>query len=321
MSNEDAPSAKRQRTEDVPQHSDIWYNDGSVVLQAENTQFRVHWTILAQHSSFFRQLRELPQPADQPTIEGCSVVELPDDAVDVEHLLRILYDLKLLFQPALQLPVVAALIRLGRKYDFRELLDSAVERVTFENPRTLKEFDALLCSAGRYVPTRIVMPPCLLPDLLRLARENDIVSALPSLYLRAIGTLSLLLDGLPGHDGSLISLDPVDLRRCVLGREKLMNVQYIPGYTWGWLETWSDNPDCPTPLQCSTWRERKIRSGAQQITLRALTWLGPTSSSTSLCSGCRRRSVTMNLAGRKKVWEEVPGFFDLPPWDELKNDL
>jgi hypothetical protein len=80
--------------------------------------------------------------------------------------------------------VVAALIRLGRKYDFRDVLDSAVERITFENPKTLEEFDAL-CVEGKYKSTRIVPQPGLVFDILKLARENDIVSALPVAYYRA----------------------------------------------------------------------------------------------------------------------------------------
>jgi hypothetical protein len=37
-------------------------------------------------------LEDLPQPPDQPTVDGCPVVELQDAAFDVEHLLKALYD-------------------------------------------------------------------------------------------------------------------------------------------------------------------------------------------------------------------------------------
>jgi hypothetical protein len=40
-----------------------------------------------------------------------------------------------------------------------------------------------------------------------------------------------------------------------------------------------------------------------------------------LCSGCRQRADELALAGRKKVWNELPSFFDLQPWGELKNDM
>lgn len=40
-----------------------------------------------------------------------------------------------------------------------------------------------------------------------------------------------------------------------------------------------------------------------------------------LCHGCRQRAIDLIVAGRKKIWDELPGFFDLPPWSELENDL
>lgn len=72
--------------------SEIWYSDGSVVLQAEDRLFRVHWGVLARQSSFFSDMQGLPQPPDQPSVEGCPVIELPDHSADVEHLLTAAYD-------------------------------------------------------------------------------------------------------------------------------------------------------------------------------------------------------------------------------------
>jgi hypothetical protein len=74
------------------QRSEIWYSDGSLILQVENTQFRVHWSVLALNSSFFRNLQGLPQPPDQPRVEGCPIIELHDSLEDVEYLLKALYN-------------------------------------------------------------------------------------------------------------------------------------------------------------------------------------------------------------------------------------
>jgi hypothetical protein len=86
-------SPERQRLADAPPtRSTIWYKDGSVIFQAEKTQFRVHWSVLSENSAFFAGLEGLPQPNDQPTVDGCPLVELSDDAVvDVEYLLKALY--------------------------------------------------------------------------------------------------------------------------------------------------------------------------------------------------------------------------------------
>ncbi|KAJ6593488.1 hypothetical protein B0H19DRAFT_919873 [Mycena capillaripes] len=317
-----SPPAKRPRTEDAITRSDIWYNDGSVILQAENTQFRVHWSVLALHSSFFREMQGLPQPADQPSIDGCPIVELQDAIVDVEHLLKVLYHPTLLLQKALPFPVVAALIRLGRKYDFHDLFDTAVERLKFENPTTLKEYDALLVpGTSHYKPTRILHYPGVLFDMLTVARENNIRSVLPCAYYRACSDFSqkCFFDGLRRGDATSASLAPLDQRRCVVGSESLIKVQGHPGYTFGWLCSWDDE-NCTDFLKCARVHTKALRQYHASLSVWALTPSTPGHGHGQLCASCQQQRQELFVAGREKVWEELPGFFELPPWSELTND-
>ncbi|KAJ7147773.1 hypothetical protein B0H12DRAFT_1247043 [Mycena haematopus] len=39
------------------------------------------------------------------------------------------------------------------------------------------------------------------------------------------------------------------------------------------------------------------------------------------CDACRRHTTESIAAGRKKLWDELPAIFDLPPWDESKNNI
>lgn len=84
-------------------HSSLWFIDGSVVLKAENTLFRVHISQLSRRSLFFRDLFSLPQPQqdqNQPagwigcdgTYDGCPLLVLHDSAEDLANLLLSLYD-------------------------------------------------------------------------------------------------------------------------------------------------------------------------------------------------------------------------------------
>lgn len=87
---------------DAVQHTDLWFADGSVVLTAERTMFRVHISVLSRHSLFFRDMFSLPQapgPAPHPEdtstsnhTERCPVVHLHDCAEDLANLLYALYD-------------------------------------------------------------------------------------------------------------------------------------------------------------------------------------------------------------------------------------
>jgi BTB/POZ domain len=88
--------AKRHRSEnDVedpegpPVRAELWYSDGTVVVQAERTQFRVYAGILSQHSPVLKEM--LAKPAVE-LVDGCPLLFLPDDkAQDIEYLLNYLY--------------------------------------------------------------------------------------------------------------------------------------------------------------------------------------------------------------------------------------
>ncbi|KAJ7169113.1 hypothetical protein C8R43DRAFT_982299 [Mycena crocata] len=292
--------AKRQRTENAPiTRSNIWHKDGSVVLQVENTQFRVHWG---------------------PNVDGCPVIDLPDAMVDVEYLLKALYTPTYLAQQALPLLAVAALIRLGRKYDFRDLLDSALERLTFENPSTLEEYDARLATNGSYSPTRIIYDNGIFMDTLTLARENSILSVLPCAYYRATQRHygAKLVNGTSRGDGTRSSLAPVDQCKCLVGHTKLLKAQIQPGFPQAWIRSWPANENCTNPTQCAKVRDASIRTYLDNLSLLALSQLVL---GRSLCNSCAARIGAMGVDGRKKVWDELPSFFDLPPWGELKNNL
>ena len=95
----DAPSAKRKRAKSpasavlsLNRASDLWFDDGSIILKVETTQFRVHRTVLSTNSDIFRDMLSVPQPVGEEVIEGCPVVRLPDSAKDWTYVLQALYD-------------------------------------------------------------------------------------------------------------------------------------------------------------------------------------------------------------------------------------
>ena len=70
--------------------------DGSIVLKAQNTYFRVHRSVLARNAAVFADMFQMPQPIeagdDQVMVDGCLVLELADDPQELGHFLRALYD-------------------------------------------------------------------------------------------------------------------------------------------------------------------------------------------------------------------------------------
>ena len=77
------------------QISRFWFDDGNVILQAENTQFRVHRSLLSLHSNVFKDMFSMPQPTDTttaPNADGCPVITIFDKASDLEYVLSIFYE-------------------------------------------------------------------------------------------------------------------------------------------------------------------------------------------------------------------------------------
>ncbi|KAJ7081798.1 hypothetical protein B0H15DRAFT_445818 [Mycena belliarum] len=289
-----SPPAKRQRRDTEITHSDIWHRDGSVVLQAGNKQFRVHWGLLSRHSAFFRDLEGLPQPPDQPSVEGCPVIELSDTAEDVECVLETLYDPLLLTQTALPLPTIASHIRFCRKFDLTNILHSVVQRIVHENPRTLKAYAGLM--KGRsYSPTRISHSPGLSIDTVIVARENNLLSVLPCAYLRVILSCSRaqIFNGVRRKDGTLAILPPSDQRLCSLGHADILRDQWNDGNPLGWALFFRNHATNGTILSLGS---------------KPLIW-------NKLCEPCMNAATRKMSAGRQKMWDS------LPPWAELKDDL
>lgn len=83
-----------QSQEPPPSRSSFWFKTGDVVLHVKNTQYRVHREILARHSNIFKDTFNMPQSTevDGHVVEGQPVVELDDEAYDIEYMLSVFYD-------------------------------------------------------------------------------------------------------------------------------------------------------------------------------------------------------------------------------------
>lgn len=104
-------SAKRRRGESPEvvidleeglQHSsEIWFQDGNVILRAESMLFRVHRGLLSAQSPVLQErLTSLFEPIPTGmTIchEGCPVLSLNDSSRDMTHFLKALMDRRYVF--------------------------------------------------------------------------------------------------------------------------------------------------------------------------------------------------------------------------------
>jgi hypothetical protein len=75
---------------EAPKHVDgLWFHDGTLIIRAENTEFKVYGELLANHSSGIAGMIAASTP---DTKDRCDFVHLPDNAIDVEYFLKAILD-------------------------------------------------------------------------------------------------------------------------------------------------------------------------------------------------------------------------------------
>ncbi|KAG1732482.1 hypothetical protein EDB19DRAFT_1929180 [Suillus lakei] len=207
-------------------HADLWFCDGSIVLRAEDTLFRVHKSQLARHSAFFRDLFSLPQPNTTNEIEGCPVLRLYDPAEDVENLLTALYDGPNFGKnDPVDFRMVSGILRLATKYLVDSLRTKALVHLNRAWPNSLKGWDARedLSRADEMQSgpgmSNIYPSPA---DVVILAREVNAPSLLPSAFYdlsRYHYTQIFEQDDESGPSIAHLPLSTADLQRLALGKE------------------------------------------------------------------------------------------------------
>ena len=79
---------------DWKHHDKYYFDDGNVVLLAEDTIFRVHKSVLTLHSGLFQDMLSLPQSegSGSETMDGCPLVRTQDLALHITWLLEAMYN-------------------------------------------------------------------------------------------------------------------------------------------------------------------------------------------------------------------------------------
>ncbi|KZP16235.1 hypothetical protein FIBSPDRAFT_794663 [Athelia psychrophila] len=326
MSSTDQPPAKRKRAEDpsaesaapIPQvRSIVWYDDGNIILQAQDTLFKVHKGILAQNSSVFQDMFSLPQPpsVDTDLVEGCPVVQLSDTAEEVECVLQAICQREYVcFEELSTLPVISAFVRLGTKYD--------IPKLRIEGQRKIfKGFSTELDGPGTdgQSPWLFVKVPETWFDLVIFARTTGLLSILPiALYVCCQGyTTSEITEGIKRKDGTIVSLSGQDKLACLAGYQAICKAQAETTFSWAYTKPPPD--ECSDPTRCMFFRDQYLK--LDFTSLPAIAGLDHFDKlgfcRTNLCSLCDPRSEEMHNTGRKAFWALLPSLFGLPPWEEL----
>ena len=204
--------------------------------------------------------------------------------------------------------VVAATLRLSRKYQIDYLRDDSVSRLKAMFPSTLNA--AAMC--WRNVITKL--PYHYVIDTINLARETGILSILPFALLCVMSLdTKIILKGTCRKDGTVAVLSRTDQEICLLGRDPIHLAQGDD--MLGWMGV--PSPGCLTPGRCAYYKDGWIISF----------WKSPSSIQVLggwekrrekvLCDPCARIGEKCYEDGRQRIWNKLPSFLGLPDWAEL----
>jgi hypothetical protein len=73
---------------------ELWFDDGTLVLQAGSCIYRVYKGLLTMQSPVFLEIISIPQMDKVELMEGCPVIHVHDPPEDVTNFLKAIHDSK-----------------------------------------------------------------------------------------------------------------------------------------------------------------------------------------------------------------------------------
>ncbi|KAF7353910.1 hypothetical protein MVEN_01077100 [Mycena venus] len=280
----------------------LWFEDGNLVIQAGNSQYRVYRGFLATRSSVFEDMLSFPQPPDSELVDGCPLVHLPDPEVEVTPFLKALFEPEFFmpFPAGTTFDAVVGCLRLSHKYG-----------VDYLHRRAL----------SWQVPEDQIYTVC----AIQLAREVDAPRILP----RAFYTLGEYFNelGIALFNGAVYR--GVETRLSVQDQKSFSKGLAIQSTTAAvdilrFLSHPLDIPGCDDPGHCHSTRLQAVdwsRTFIRDYPFSVLyIWASEDWGLLEyLCTTCLEALRKTHQDARQAFWDKLPEMYDLPPWTELEQ--
>ncbi|KAJ7070071.1 hypothetical protein C8F01DRAFT_1115149, partial [Mycena amicta] len=297
----------------------LWWEDGGMVLQAENTVYRISRDFLATHSPVFRDMILLPVPSDEETFEGCPLVRLSDTAKDITSFLNALvhYDF---FPPhplPTTFPVLSSVLRMSDKYGVDGLRARALTHLSAVHPTTLADFKALPPSLAEHSLIDGLYQAR--DEAVALARQLSLDWLLPMAFYR-------LCELNPHPHIFTSSLAIEDKERWLTGLRLLEGKENSRIIDFLWTPRTIDG--CASRAKCTeerlacrkeaeTWGIIGNKTGGRQLPLDL--WDNGDWARLGVCNNCLATMSAEHSAAIQSFWDRLPGIFDLPSWGALEQ--
>ncbi|KAF8148257.1 hypothetical protein B0H34DRAFT_737573 [Crassisporium funariophilum] len=310
----DASTVERPTSPEI--YLDLWFEDGSIVIQASRCLFRVHRTILASQSEIFNDMMGLPTTSEDTagsTYEGVPLVVIPDNDEDFADLMTAIYkphtfnylrsdevDEREVFQK------ISGILRLSTKYRFLNLRTWCLEVLDKISP---------MGKTFRPIPEDQDLDKkrtALAFEIVRLGRECNVPTIIPAaLYqiCRSIG-----MSGEKDHEVlNSLQFDDYTKAWCLSGRTRIAHLQIPKGPSYDWLGLVSREALLPCPR--GERAKSKVCTGVPEpavnwdekdtlYALDRLAWVADSNTSGN-CHRCCTKFQELYELQQTAIWEKI----------------
>ncbi|KAJ7689803.1 hypothetical protein B0H17DRAFT_912302, partial [Mycena rosella] len=305
---------------------ELWFSDGSLVVRAEQSLFRISGGILVARSSVFKDMLAFPQPPDAENIDGCPVVRLPDQAADVTLFFRAIFDSSFFepFPTKTNLDIIISILHLSNKYAVDYLQRRALVHLSSRYPTTMSEYNQWATSTSLF------------------PRVDDIAHHVAAIQIsREVGALWIL----PAAFYQIAARDEEDVQTgldCV--SYNAHSVEFSGSDKLVFLKSSLQIARCANQITsflhspihipgCEGEQSTNARLRAAGKIHEYITGFGADADPLFLCKGagvwtllhngccqaCFNFFVDTHEAARETLWNTLPKFCGLPPWEELEK--
>ncbi|KAI1795305.1 hypothetical protein LXA43DRAFT_37560 [Ganoderma leucocontextum] len=295
-------------------HEEFWFDDGSIVLIAGHTAFRVYRALLAAQSTIFTNMLSSSTPDAEEMVEGCPVVHISDSPEDVAHFLRVLLpkSQRTLFSREFSFSFhqISAIIRLAHKYHVQDVLDQAIASL---REYFTSNFEVWESHTNQGI---IKFRPQQAIGIVNLARLVDRPSLLPTALYKCALLGRDVLNGYKREDKTVEHLPRKDAKRCIDGRIKLAEEALAiiaEVFTTQPCEACKNGPmPCRAVLQAMLGDAVGYKGALSPSVLRS--WkevVSDWAQELGLCDLCEKAAIHRDFKARKRVWDSLPKIFDV----------
>ncbi|KAI0364250.1 hypothetical protein BV20DRAFT_872916 [Pilatotrama ljubarskyi] len=317
--NSGSPSIDGGAVPSFQQDPDLWFEDGSIVVVAQNTGYRVHTSLLSRLSPIFRDMIAIPVPRNEHTVQGAPIVYVPDSAHDMGCLLRAVYEPRRhLNDNEADIPFarIAALMRLGHKYEMPDIVNEAarhLEEHFIINFNTWMDYCDDERSSGLELSEDRAADYV---EAVNLARLTGKLASLPlALYSCCHLRIPELLHGVERGCGDIVRLSSEDTERCIRGREGLLRASSAFLDVIRSTSRQGPRQSCESEEKCAEELDKLMESASQMagsyLTTEFLSGSKPLQSIKwdrawhGICYDCRSSLASSYRVYQRMAWDDL----------------